>query len=145
MSSIFTATGESDGHKATILIVDDETLVRWVIAEHLQACGFNVLGASSADEAIEAIRRFEGHIDIVFSDVRMPGTMDGCALAGWVRANRPSTAVILTSGDAQAQDMARELCEHVGDIVRKPYDFDAVVARIEHTLSAARSASQPRA
>lgn len=122
-------------HRATILIVEDEVLVRWAIADHLQECGFKILTASNAEEAIEAVQKYDPKIDLVFSDVRMPGAMDGFALAAWMRQRRPDVAIILTSGHAQARDAARELCEQVGEIIRKPYDFDAVVARIEQALS----------
>jgi DNA-binding NtrC family response regulator len=126
---------EPGTHRATVLIVEDELLVRWAIADHLQECGFKILAASNAEEAIEAVQKYDPKIDLVFSDVRMPGAMDGFGLASWIRQHRPDVAVILTSGHAQAQDAAQELCEQVGEIVRKPYGFDAVVARIEQALS----------
>jgi DNA-binding NtrC family response regulator len=81
--------------RATILIVEDEVLVRWAIADYLQDCGFKVLSASSAEEAIDALRQYALEIDIVFSDVRMPGPMDGFGLAAWIRKHRPEVAVIL--------------------------------------------------
>jgi DNA-binding NtrC family response regulator len=121
--------------RATVLIVEDELLVRWAIAEHLQECGFKILTASNAEEAVQAVQKYDPKIDLVFSDVRMSGAMDGFALAAWIRQHRPHVAVILTSGHAQARDAVQELCEDVGEIVRKPYSFDAVVARIEQALS----------
>jgi len=120
--------------RATILIVEDEVLVRWAIADYLQDCGFKVLSASSAEEAIDALRQYALEIDIVFSDVRMPGPMDGFGLAAWIRKHRPEVAVILNSGHAQRADAAQELCEYAGEILRKPYDYEAVLARIEHAL-----------
>ena len=129
------------GPKATVLVVEDELLVRWAITDHLQDCGFKVLGAANADEAIEALERYEGIVHLVFSDVQMPGSMDGFGLAAWVRKHRPGTAVILTSGHAQAKDVAQELCDHIGEIVRKPYDFDALVKRMERRLTAESTAA----
>jgi DNA-binding NtrC family response regulator len=120
--------------RATVLIVDDELLVRWAIGDHLEECGFKVLGAASADEAIAALERYEGKIELVFSDVRMAGSMDGFGLAAWIKENRPGLPVILTSGHAQADDVAQALCKHVGDIIQKPYHFEDVVARIEKSL-----------
>ena len=120
--------------KATILIVEDEILVRWAIADYLQDCGFKILSASSAEEAIHALRQYALEIDVVFSDIRMPGSMDGFGLAAWIREHRPEVALILTSGHAQRSDAARELCEHAGEILRKPYDYEAVLARIEGAL-----------
>lgn len=120
--------------KATILIVEDEVLVRWAIADYLQDCGFKILSASSAEEAIEALRQYALEIDLVFSDIRMPGAMDGFALAAWIGEHRPDIAVVLTSGHAERADAARELCHHAGEILRKPYDYEAVLARIKDAL-----------
>jgi len=100
----------------------------------LQECGFKTLTASSAQEGIDAIQRCESKIDIVFSDIRLPGSMDGFGLAAWLKEHRPEISVIITSGHAQAEDVAH-LCADVGEIIRKPYDFDAVRARIEQALA----------
>ena len=68
-------------------------------------------------------------IDIVFSDVVMPGTMDGFGLARWIRANRPDIHVILTSGVDRSAEMAGILCE-TGPLLEKPYEPQSVVDRI---------------
>jgi len=120
--------------KATILVVEDELLVRWAMVDYLQDCGFKILSASHAEEAIDALRQYAPEIDLVFSDIRMPGAMDGFALAEWIREHRPQIAVILTSGHAHAEDAAQALCEYAGEIIRKPYEYEAVLARIEHAL-----------
>jgi len=82
---------------ATVLVVDDETMVRMPIVEYLRDCGYNVVEAGDASEAIAAMDA-EGQINLVFSDVRMPGDMDGFGLAEWVRSRYPSVPVLLTSG-----------------------------------------------
>jgi DNA-binding NtrC family response regulator len=99
---------------------------------------FKVLTASEATSAIEAIQEYPGPVDIVITDVRMPGSMDGFGLAAWLKANRPEIGVIVTSGHAQAEDVAQELCDHVGEIVKKPYDFDALAKRVEQALIPAK-------
>jgi len=82
-----------------------------MMSDYLQECGFKVLEASSADEAILIIEKSDVFIDLVFSDVSMPGTIDGFALAHWVRTNRPGLPIILTSGDAKKASSAKQLCE----------------------------------
>lgn len=72
----------------TILIVEDEVLVRMTIADYLRECGFQVAEAGSADEAL-SILNSEMPVDLVFSDVQMPGTMNGFGLAHWIRQHRP--------------------------------------------------------
>jgi DNA-binding NarL/FixJ family response regulator len=75
-------------------------------------------------------------VDIVFSDISMPGPVDGVALAAWIGANDIPTQVILTSGLASALAEARKACAHVKGFVSKPYDYEVVAARIRTMLSA---------
>lgn len=88
---------EQGYNRASILVVEDETLVRMMAAEILLDAGFKVLEACSASEAMTAL---EGRDDIVavFSDIEMPPGMDGIALAGVVRERWPDVGVVLTSG-----------------------------------------------
>src|SRR5262245_41278519 len=93
-----------------ILVVEDEVLVRSIVAAYLSECGFDVIEASGADEAVRVLQA-DVAIDIVFSDVNMPGSMDGFGLAQWVRRERPWLKVILTSGAARTAKAAGDLCE----------------------------------
>ena len=95
----------------TILVVEDDVLVRNIVAAYLRECGFDVIEASGADEAIRVLQA-DVRVDIVFSDVNMPGSMDGFGLAQWVRRERPWLRVILTSGAARTAKEAGDLCEH---------------------------------
>ena len=118
---------ESRGRPPTVLVVEDEVLIRMAIAEHLQECGYRVFEASNADEAMKLLERGEVPINLVFTDVRMPGAMDGWALAAWLREHHAETAVIVTSAERQAA--AHELCKEL-PFLHKPYTFDHVVDRI---------------
>jgi DNA-binding NtrC family response regulator len=119
----------------TILVVEDEFLIRAMLSDYLQEFGFKILEGSTADEAIAIIENIDVQIDLVLTDVRMPGSMDGFGLAQWVRANRPNMHVILTSGDAKKADAAKKLCENAF-LFEKPYDLEAVVSHIHKTLGA---------
>jgi DNA-binding NtrC family response regulator len=122
----------------TILVIDDEALIRAMLSDYLQECGFKVLEGSNADEAILIIEKTDVIIDLVFSDVSMPGSMDGFGLAKWIRVNRPGLPVILTSGDAKKTSLAKELCE--GEpFLAKPYDLEVVVGQIRAAIDAARA------
>jgi CheY-like chemotaxis protein len=81
----------------SILVVEDEPLVRAVAVMHLQECGFSIIEAQDADEAM-LILRHDRSIAAVFSDVQMPGRMDGLALAHWLANTHPTVKVLLTSG-----------------------------------------------
>ena len=117
----------------TILIVDDEPLIRMAISDFLQECGFKTLEAAHAAEAIQMINSYAVVLDLVFSDVSMPGAMDGFGLAQWIRQNRPELPVILCSGDTKKSDLALDLCS--GEpFLAKPFDFKLVLAQIRQLL-----------
>jgi CheY-like chemotaxis protein len=79
-----------------MLVVEDEPLLRMVIAETFEDAGFEVFQAGSALEAIEILQR-ESEIRVVFTDIEMPGTMDGIALAHVIRDRWPPTILIVSS------------------------------------------------
>jgi len=119
-----------DQRPHTVLIVDDEPAIRGFLYDYLSQCGFNPLTAASGDEAVELLEK-DVSIDLVFSDVRMPGSLDGFGLARWVMDHRPGLPVILASGDLGKINATREL---VAEIVPKPYDFDVVVRKMHAAL-----------
>src|SRR5262245_7762736 len=126
----------------TILIVEDEVLIRLDVSDYLRACGYRVIEAGNASEAIAILQ--SGHrIDLVFSDVQLPGSMDGFALARWVRTHQPEVKVILTSGVARSAQLAGELCVE-GPLEKKPYDQQHLFERIRATLARVRQAGSDR-
>jgi CheY-like chemotaxis protein len=136
----------SDDHnrpnaKETILVVDDEVLIRLAIAEYLRDCGYRVIEAASADEALSVLQYAEVQVDIVFTDIQMPGTMDGFGLSRWVRANRSDVDVVLAGTVPRAVEAASHLCEQ-NESVPKPYEPQAVLDRIRR-LMASRGARKP--
>jgi DNA-binding NtrC family response regulator len=129
---------ETVQHTETILVVEDEVLIRLVIAQYLRDCGYRVIEAVHADEALLVLRRSELVIDVVFTDVEMPGSMDGFALAQWVRSNRPGMDVILAGSVNRAVQAASDLCDAQNN-VPKPYDPQNVHDRIRRLLASRRS------
>jgi two-component system, response regulator PdtaR len=81
----------------TVLVVEDESLIRMDIANCLQDAGFEVIEAPNADDAI-SILESRNDIRLVFTDVDMPGSMDGLKLASFVRDRWPPIKLIVTSG-----------------------------------------------
>lgn len=122
-----------------ILLVDDEPVLRMFLSDHLQDCGYHVFGASSAAEAIEMIEHGSVKIDFIFSDVRMPGEMDGFGLSRWIKANRPELPIVLTSAETSKANLADELCAHER-FFTKPYDPELVEADIREVLQKRRKA-----
>jgi len=120
----------------TIMVVEDEVLIRFVVAEYLRECGFDVIEAANVDEAVELLTSDVAAVDLVFSDVQMPGTRDGFALARWVREHRPNVPVILTSGTARTADLGEDLCS-IGPVEQKPYHHGSLEKRIRRALAGA--------
>jgi CheY-like chemotaxis protein len=121
----------------TILVVEDELLLRLEAAERLRECGFRVLEASNAAEGRTL---FEAHltIDIVFTDVQMPGDMNGFEFARWVRQHHPATLMVLTSGGGRMSRDAADLCDYAS-FVEKPCDYPFVVTHFKELLAKRRN------
>ncbi len=122
------ATTVQDRTTPTVLVVDDQVLVRLVIADYLRDCGYRVFEAGGPEEALSV---FEAglKIDVVLTDLELPGRSSGLELARWIRKRHRNVKVILSSGLYSAAELAGELCE-AGPPIVKPYDSDAVVQRI---------------
>jgi CheY-like chemotaxis protein len=88
-------------HRRVVLIVEDAILVRLTIADYLRGAGYAIFEAANAAEAV-AVFASGGRVDVVFTDVQMPGVMDGLMLAGWVQEHHPSVQVLVTSGKGDA-------------------------------------------
>ena len=125
-----------------ILVVETEILIRMVIAAYLRDCGYKVIEAANADEALLILRQPELRVDVVFSDVDVTGTMDGFGLSHWVRANRPGVETILVGTVARAADAAADLCES-GPLLAKPYEPQTIVGRIKTLLAQKRPQAVP--
>jgi CheY-like chemotaxis protein len=112
---------------AKLLVAEDDIFIRAMIAEFLRDVGFDVTEAANADEAM-AVFESGAEIDLLFSDVRMPGSMDGSELAARVRDKWPTTHVMLTSGYSSGLSEAqRDAHDHV---LLKPYRPLSVLAAI---------------
>lgn len=118
-----------------VLVAEDELLVRFAIMDSLLEEGIVVYEASSAAEAIDLLEAGP-EIDLVFTDIRMPGSMDGLDLAHWVHDHRPELSVILTSGDVHRSELADES----GPFIAKPYDLQSVASYIAALARAKKKA-----
>jgi CheY-like chemotaxis protein len=105
------------GQRPVVLIVEDESLIRVNAIAMVEEAGFEAIAASDADEAI---RILESRDDIraVFTDVQMPGSMDGIRLARVVRSRWPPVALIVTSGQT---DVPETDLPTGGRFLSKPY------------------------
>jgi two-component system, response regulator PdtaR len=108
--------------KPIVLVVEDEPLMRMHAVSLIADAGFETVEASNADEAIDILEARKD-IRIVFTDINMPGSMDGLKLAHAIRRRWPPIELILTSGDLRVED--DELPER-GHFIPKPYRDEEV-------------------
>ncbi|TCQ99331.1 response regulator [Neorhizobium sp. JUb45] len=118
--------------KAVVLVVEDEPLIRFLAVEFIQEAGFDVVEAANADEAI-GILEARTDIRIVFTDIDMPGGMDGMKLAAAVRDRWPPIEIIIVSGLKRHRD--DELPPRAV-FFSKPYDLEAVTATLRYMVAA---------
>ena len=119
--------GRADGEKTpAVLIVEDEPLVRLDAVRAIEDAGFEVIEAANADEAIRILEN-RGDIRVVFTDLHMPGSIDGLKLAHAVRNRWPPIKIIVTSG----RDLVSENdLPEGGRFFAKPYDSTQITNAI---------------
>jgi CheY-like chemotaxis protein len=116
--------------QSTVLVVEDECLVRLDAAAGLREAGFHVVEAATADEAMNVFEALP-EIDVVFTDIEMPGRMDGLELARRVRRLRPGVRLLLTSGAVRPTET--EIPDR-GAFLDKPYSSQMVARAIRRLL-----------
>jgi PAS domain S-box-containing protein len=138
--------GAPGGGPETILVVDDSEDVLALAVEHLEALGYRVLSARSGEEALEVLEREAGgEVDLLFSDIVMPGGLNGLMLAERVRRRLPDLPVLLTTG--YNEDLVMEGPRAAAmDVLGKPYRRSEMADRIRAALNgrAAVRSGQPR-
>jgi two-component system, response regulator PdtaR len=112
------------------LLVEDDVVIRGPLAEYLRRRGYAIVEAASAAEAI-AVFAARVPVDLVVSDIQMPGAMDGLGLARWLRRHHPEVRIALTSGagnDARAASLAEIF-------LAKPYQAAEVAVQVGRLLA----------
>jgi two-component system, response regulator PdtaR len=115
----------------TVLIAEDELLVRAVAAEILTDAGFEVIEADHAEGALETLKSRAADIALLFTDINMPGRLDGLELARHVHEIWPDIALLITSGK---QSPAMTQMPDGSRFLAKPYGSDQVMAQVETLL-----------
>ena len=122
------------GFGETVLVVEDDALVRGALAETLRELRYRVVEAADADAALALLDRGAG-VDAILSDVAMPGSMDGVGFAVAARARWPGVPVVLATGHVGALD-GRALPPRVG-VLRKPLGRAAIAVALRRAVAAA--------
>jgi two-component system, response regulator PdtaR len=126
---------------ARILVVEDEVLVRIVLADELRDAGFAVIEAASAEEALSCLAAGV-EVDLVFSDIRLTGSLSGLDLANQLRNQYASLPVMLTSGDYRS-DPGPPGAESVRRFIPKPYNISHLISDMRDALGLKPSGGAP--
>lgn len=125
---------------ARILVAEDDPVLRYILARGLRNEGHDVVEAASADETTAVLASF-AVVDLVITDVQMPGTMDGFVLARRIRADHPALPVIVVSawdGSVNIQELG------LSAFFRKPYNVEKICAHIATLTLDRNTATQKR-
>jgi two-component system, cell cycle sensor histidine kinase and response regulator CckA len=127
------ADPESLEGSETILVVEDVLEIRTLMTQILEQSGFRVLSAANGDEGLRRARDYQGHIDLLVTDVIMPG-MTGKQMADQLLVNRPGTKVLYTTGYSWEVIADRGVLDLGVPYLPKPFTPDNLVAKVRQVL-----------
>lgn len=117
--------------KAVVLVVEDSTIIRIGALDLVRSAGYEALEACNADEAIRVLESRDD-VDLVFTDVQMPGTMDGIKLSHYIRNRWPPVKLIVASGNTILEESS---LPEGSRFFAKPYNEHSITAAMARLLS----------
>jgi CheY-like chemotaxis protein len=120
-------------HQTVVLVVEDEFLIRMDAVDMIRSGGFDIVEAKDADDAIEILER-RLDITIVFTDVHMPGSMDGLKLAASIRGRWPPIKIVATSGK---EKLSADDLPSGSRFLAKPYSAGEIVGTLRELTGVA--------
>lgn len=136
-------SAKSSRKPRTLLLAEEDVIVRLGLATYLRECGFVVIEAASAVEA-RAVLMAGPKIDILYADAQLAGPESGFALAQWVRRHRPSVRVILTATLMNKAEAAADLCSRRDAVWLKDHIASMIAERTRRERKPSSSESAPR-
>jgi two-component system cell cycle sensor histidine kinase/response regulator CckA len=125
---------EKDGRSGTVLLVEDSNVVRDVVASMLEGNGFTVLQASGGEEALALARRGHPPIDLLLTDIIMPG-MSGVELADLLERERPDVRILFMTGFAEEVAVNEGIPGKDRECIGKPFSQEQITKRLRKILS----------
>src|SRR5271154_2888067 len=120
-----------DDNRMVILVIEDEPLIRTLVSEYIAEAGFETLQAANADVAIEILESRDD-IRAIFTDINMPGSMDGLKLARAVRDRWPPIKIVVVSGQVKfTQNDLPEGSRFFG----KPFETDKMISELRSMIA----------
>lgn len=132
---------EGDGLGETVLLVDDDAQLRGIVARMLEGRGYRVVRASGGEEALRLANGDNGRIDLVLSDLMMPG-LGGRDLVGRVRELQPTASVLYMSGYTDDAAVRRGVLDQSAAFIEKPFSSDELAGRVRELIDGAVSATE---
>lgn len=126
--------------KPVVLVVEDSGVIRLGVVDLVQAAGYEALQAANADEAIRILEA-RTDVDLVFTDVQMPGTMDGIKLSHYIRDRWPPVKIIVASGAKILEESALPIGSR---FFSKPYDERTIIEAMALLLASDASGAVAR-
>jgi DNA-binding NtrC family response regulator len=122
--------GIGTNRQPIVLVVEDNSLVRVIMADFLESAGFEVIQAGDGAAALLVVAS-DAEFHILFTDVRLPGPLDGVGLAKRVHEQRPGVSIVVTSGHGIPESLPLG-----GRFVAKPYDNRKIVTLMRELMAA---------
>lgn len=120
----------------TILVVDDEPLIRWAVREGLESAGYTVLEAGTAREALQSLASVGGPVAVALLDVRLPDS-DDLGLLRRVRREAPGCQVIIMTAHGTPELLAEAMTAGAFGTISKPFDMTRIVSLVRAAEAAA--------
>lgn len=124
---------DADFSQPRVLVVEDEFLIRLTLTEALSDEGFEVIEAESGDAALPILES-DAAISLLLTDIQLPGSLNGHALAERVRANKPDLPVIFMTGRPQTAEQALQSARDI--FIAKPYTLEDICDAAKRLTSA---------
>jgi two-component system response regulator FlrC len=118
--------------RATILVIDDEAIIREAMIDLLEVSGHEVVTAADGRSAVAYLADMTNRVDLVFLDLKMPD-MSGGAVLGELRVLRPQVPVVITSGYGR-EEAVRDLAGATVDFLQKPFTFHSLRDKVAQYL-----------
>ena len=113
-----------------VLVVEDEPTIRSLAVDILSDAGFKTVEANDAAQALDVLKNPEHDIDVLFTDVRMPGSMNGLQLARVAQTKRPKLRVIVTSGYYESGELPKD-----ANFIGKPWSASDLISKIRRAAA----------
>lgn len=124
----------------SVLIIDDDVLVRHALADYLRSCGYIVIEAATTDEAVTVLERESLRVDAAICAAQAQGALNPFEFRAWARSQRSELEIALAGSIDAAAQKAAELCEQ-GPQLGRPYDPQGVVDYVRRIVGTARSSN----